>query len=77
LAASLAPAGVTANALAPGLIDTEMVQGDAEVRRRKALATPMRRMGLPDEIARVALAVLETGFITGQTLVIDGGVRPG
>jgi len=78
IAQELGPAGITANAVAPGLIDTPMVR-DAmvtdEIRRRAVEGAPVRRIGQPDDIA-AAVAYLvspEAGFVTGQVLSPNGG----
>lgn len=78
LAVEWGPQGVRANAIAPGLIRTPLAQGllrDPAFMARRMAATPLRRPGEPDEIAGVAvmLASRAGGFITGQTLVVDGG----
>jgi NAD(P)-dependent dehydrogenase (short-subunit alcohol dehydrogenase family) len=78
LAVEWGPQGVRANAIAPGLIRTPLATGllanDAFMARRLA-ATPLRRVGEPEEVAGVAvlLASAAGAFITGQTLVVDGG----
>lgn len=78
LAVEWGPRNVRANAIAPGLIRTPFATGlmanEAFMTRRLA-ATPLRRVGEPDEIAGVAvmLASRAGAFITGQTLVVDGG----
>lgn len=78
LAVEWGPHNVRANAIAPGVIRTPFAAGlmadDAFMARRLA-ATPLRRVGEPDEIAGVAvmLASRAGAFITGQTLVVDGG----
>lgn len=78
LAVEWGPKGVRVNAIAPGLIRTPLAEGlmnDAAFMARRMAATPLRRMGEPEEIAGVAvmLASRAGGFITGQTLVVDGG----
>lgn len=78
LAVEWGPRGVRANAIAPGLIRTpfsEALMGDEAFMARRLGATPLRRVGTPDEIAGVAvmLASAAGAFITGQTLVVDGG----
>ena len=80
LAVELASRGVTVNAIAPGFIETEMT----EAVRNKAgdiikKMIPMKRLGLPEDIARVAvfLASEESGYITGQVLIVDGGLSLG
>ena len=74
-AQGLAPA-VRINAVAPGLIDTEMIDNlDPAMRKRMVEATPMGRIGTPDEIAEATLFLLSerSSFSTGQTFVADGG----
>ncbi len=77
LAVELASRGVTVNALAPGFIETDM----SEAVRNKAgdlikKFIPMRRIGQPEDIARVAvfLASADSAYITGQVLTVDGGL---
>jgi NAD(P)-dependent dehydrogenase (short-subunit alcohol dehydrogenase family) len=78
LAVEWGPKGVRINAIAPGLIRTPLASGllasDAFMERRLAL-TPLRRVGEPHEVAGIAvlLAGRAGAFITGQTLVVDGG----
>jgi 3-oxoacyl-[acyl-carrier protein] reductase len=76
LARELAPRGITVNAVAPGAIDTGIVAGLPEEARRRLVAfIPMGRMGTAEEVAAVVvfLAGDAAGYITGQTIVIDGG----
>lgn len=77
LARELAPQGVTVNAVAPGSIDAGIVAAlPEEARRRLRVMIPVGRMGTAKEVAAlvVFLAGPQAGFITGQTIVIDGGV---
>ncbi len=80
LAVELAKRGVTVNAIAPGFIATDM---SAPVRNkagdRIAKYIPMRRIGSPEDIARVAvfLASADSSYITGQVLTVDGGLTLG
>lgn len=72
------PRGVRANAICPGLIDTPLAQGlksDAAFMARRMAATPLRRMGRPEEIAGTAAWLISPagGFVTGQAIVADGG----
>jgi 3-oxoacyl-[acyl-carrier protein] reductase len=81
LAAALAPHNVRVNAVAPGLIDTEILDGvEPAVLERLIDATPMKRIGTPEEVAALVFFLLsdESGFTTGQTIVSDGGrvMRP-
>jgi 3-oxoacyl-[acyl-carrier protein] reductase len=74
LARRAAGEGVTVNALAPALIeDTGMLPGDPG-----ALATmiPVGRLGKPEEVADLALAVLRNGYVTNQVISLDGGMHP-
>ncbi|GCD92591.1 SDR family NAD(P)-dependent oxidoreductase [Embleya hyalina] len=75
-----ADAGIRINALAPGPIHTEQLEAAGEqARQAAARAMPMRRIGLPDEVAAavVWLCSDESSFITGATLPIDGGKLAG
>jgi 3-oxoacyl-[acyl-carrier protein] reductase len=77
LAKELAPAKVAVNAVAPGFIDTDMLSYMTEEQRKANIArVPMRRFGTVDEIANLVgyLALSAPLFLTGQTLVIDGGM---
>jgi NAD(P)-dependent dehydrogenase (short-subunit alcohol dehydrogenase family) len=70
--------GVTSNAVAPGLIDTDMAAGElgAETGRQKVRDIPAGRVGTPEEVA-AAVAFLvsdQAGYITGQTLNLNGGM---
>ncbi|HEY9720710.1 MAG TPA: 3-oxoacyl-ACP reductase family protein [Oscillatoriaceae cyanobacterium] len=75
LARELAPA-IRVNAVAPGYVETR-IQADLtpEKRREIIASTPLKRIGLPEEIARVALffASDASSYVTGQTLLADGG----
>ncbi|MCW1933163.1 SDR family NAD(P)-dependent oxidoreductase [Pararhodobacter zhoushanensis] len=78
LAVEWGPSNVRVNAVAPGLIHTpfaETLMENAAFMERRLGLTPLRRVGEPDEIAGVVvmLASRAGGFITGQTLVVDGG----
>ncbi|NNN02370.1 MAG: SDR family oxidoreductase [Acidimicrobiaceae bacterium] len=72
LALDEADHGVTVNAVAPGWIGTD---SQSEHERLQGLATPMRRSGRADEVAALIawLCTSEASYITGQTIVVDGG----
>ncbi len=79
LAHEFGPHNVRVNCIAPGLIKTDFAKAlweDAEMLKKRTATTPLRRIGEPDEIAGAAvfLASQAGTFITGQSLVIDGGV---
>lgn len=77
MALEWAETGVTVNALAPGPVDTALTRKmhDDETRLAYARTIPMRRYGLPEEVAHAALflASPQSGYITGITLPVDGG----
>jgi NAD(P)-dependent dehydrogenase (short-subunit alcohol dehydrogenase family) len=76
LAEAVAGDGVRVNAIAPGLIQTDILADvDSGVLDELVEATPMKRIGQPDDIAGVTLFLLgdDSNFMTGQTLVASGG----
>lgn len=76
LAQELGPSGIRVNAIAPGVIDTDMIeQYDAEERDALARRSLLGRIGRPEEVARAAAFLLgeDAGYITGQVLGVDGG----
>ena len=74
LASRVARDGVTVNALAPALIeDTGMLPGDPG---DLAAKIPVGRVGRPEEVADLALAVLRNGYMTSQVVGLDGGLYP-
>jgi 3-oxoacyl-[acyl-carrier protein] reductase len=73
LAARVAGDGVTVNALAPGFVETEMLPGDP---RELGKSVPVGRVGRPEEIADLAIAILTNGYLTSKVLSIDGGSYP-
>ena len=74
LAAELAPSGIRVNAVAPGVIDTDMVQVlGQETLDMLAEEIPLVRLGTPQEVARAVLYLAEADYVTGQVLHVDGG----
>ncbi len=69
-AALLAKEGITVNAIAPALINTDMVTSNPKA--RQALI-PVGRFGTADEVAEVAVMLARNGYITGQTVNVNGG----
>jgi NAD(P)-dependent dehydrogenase (short-subunit alcohol dehydrogenase family) len=79
LAGEWGPQGVRVNCVAPGLVKTDFARAlweDEERLKRRCATTPLRRIGEPHEIAGAVayLASDASTFMTGQTIVIDGGV---
>jgi 3-oxoacyl-[acyl-carrier protein] reductase len=73
----LGPRGITVNAIAPGVIETEMTTAILAERSAGIVAsTPLGRIGQTDDIAGIALFLCssEAGWITGRTIIADGGV---
>lgn len=70
-AARLAAAGVTVNAVAPGLIETDM--GRPLIEAGVAAAIPVGRSGTGEEVAQVVVLLVRDAFITGQTIAVNGG----
>ena len=74
LAKELAPSNVTVNCVSPGVIDTEMnarFQGEERVTLEREI--PLGRFGRAEEVAEAILFLAEARYITGQSLIIDGG----
>jgi 3-oxoacyl-[acyl-carrier protein] reductase len=71
-ASRLASSGVTVNTVAPALIDTDMIAG---VDAAKA-GIPVGRFGTADEVADAVIMLARNGYITGQTLNLNGGLYP-
>jgi 3-oxoacyl-[acyl-carrier protein] reductase len=69
-AARLVKEGITVNAVAPSLIETDMMRGRTDLARN----IPLGRMGQADEVAQSVLMVLGNGYMTGQTILLNGGM---
>ena len=77
IAKELASRNVTANAVAPGFIATDMTDAMTDAAKEATLAQiPLKRVGLPEDVAK-AVAFLsgeDSSYITGQVLMVDGGM---
>lgn len=76
LAVELAPAGITVNMVSPGMTDTELIADVPEkTRLMTAAKTPLRRLALPGDVAGAVsfLASADAGFLTGETIRVNGG----
>jgi NAD(P)-dependent dehydrogenase (short-subunit alcohol dehydrogenase family) len=78
LAMELAPHHINVNAVAPGVIETNMTKGmtdDEKAKQGLLMSIPLGRIGKPEDIAKavVFLASDESDYVTGHTLVVDGG----
>ena len=69
-AARLVKEGITVNAVAPSLIETDMMGGRTDLARN----IPLGRMGQAEEVAQAVAMVLGNGYMTGQTIVLNGGM---
>jgi 3-oxoacyl-[acyl-carrier protein] reductase len=69
-AARLVKEGITVNAVAPALIETDMMRGRSDLAAR----IPLGRFGRPEEVAQAVLMVLGNDYMTGQTIMLNGGM---
>jgi 3-oxoacyl-[acyl-carrier protein] reductase len=77
LAREVASRNITVNAVAPGFIDTEMTQSLTDAQREPMLAqVPLNRLGAPEDVAQAVLylASPSAGYVTGETLHVNGGM---
>jgi NAD(P)-dependent dehydrogenase (short-subunit alcohol dehydrogenase family) len=79
IAVEYGPHNVRANSIAPGMVRTDFARAlwdDPDLHDRVTSRTPLRRIADPDEIAGLAVLLASDAgaFITGQTLIVDGGV---
>jgi 3-oxoacyl-[acyl-carrier protein] reductase len=75
LAVELGPHGICVNAVAPGFTDTEASRSLADVKKYDTSRTPLKRLETPEDLVGVVafLASDDSNFITGQTILVDGG----
>src|ERR1700744_2595693 len=70
-ASRLAGKGITVNAVAPALVETDMIKGNDKI---KAEIIPVKRFGQPEEIAQAVLMLVNNAYVTGQTINVNGGM---
>jgi 3-oxoacyl-[acyl-carrier protein] reductase len=68
--------GVTVNVVAPALIATDMMPADERVLDELARRIPVGRLGRPDEVADLIAAIVRNPYLTNQSILVDGGIRP-
>lgn len=86
LAIELGPYNINVNCVAPGFIDTDMTRATAErqglnfeeIKKKASEAIPMRRVGLPEDVANLVLFLVsdEASYVTGEVICVGGGARP-
>jgi 3-oxoacyl-[acyl-carrier protein] reductase len=72
-ASRLVKDGITANVISPALVETDMVRSDLRI---TADRIPVGRFGRPEEVADVAVMLARNGYITGQSINVNGGLYP-
>ena len=74
LAQELGPSGIRVNAIAPGVIQTDMCSAvSSEILEELRNQTPIERLGRPEDVANAMLYLAEADFVTGQILPVNGG----
>ncbi len=74
LAQELGPSGIRVNAVAPGVIETDMCKNlGADTLQELAEETPIGRLGTPEDVAQAMVYLANAGFVTGQVLAVNGG----
>lgn len=71
-ASQLSREGITANVICPAIVETEMLTDNPRAPRPEAI--PVGRFGRPDEVAELAVLLANNGYITGQTMQVNGGM---
>lgn len=74
LAQELGPSHIRVNAVAPGVIQTDMCANlDADTLEELRLQTPVERLGTPEDVAKALIYLADADFVTGQVLAVNGG----
>jgi NAD(P)-dependent dehydrogenase (short-subunit alcohol dehydrogenase family) len=74
LAAALGP-DIRVNAVAPGLVDTPLTAGWTEAHALWTTSSPMRRPAQPSDVADLISAVIDNSYLTGEVILLDGGLN--
>jgi NAD(P)-dependent dehydrogenase (short-subunit alcohol dehydrogenase family) len=74
LAAALGP-DIRVNAVAPGLVDTPLTASWAEAQELWRTESPMRRAAQPDDVADLIAALVGNAYLTGEVILLDGGLN--
>ena len=79
MARDLSAVGIRVNTIAPGIIDTPLLAGlNEEMRGALAAGVPFpKRLGTPDDYAALVLAIIDNGYLNGETIRLDGALRMG
>jgi NAD(P)-dependent dehydrogenase (short-subunit alcohol dehydrogenase family) len=77
MARDLSSLGIRVNTIAPGIVDTRLLAGlDDEMRAALAAGVPFpKRLGVPDDFAKLVLAIVDNGYLNGETIRMDGALR--
>jgi 3-oxoacyl-[acyl-carrier protein] reductase len=76
LAWQTAAYGVTVNIVAPALVESDMIPDDEGIREHLVSSSPVGRLGRPEEVADIVAAVVRNGYLTGKSILLDGGRHP-
>lgn len=68
--------GVTVNVVAPALIETDMIPDDPEIQRRLSATRAVGRLGTVNEVADLVAAIVRNGYLSNQSILLDGGSQP-
>ncbi|KRC51991.1 hypothetical protein ASE16_02690 [Leifsonia sp. Root227] len=74
LARGLGPRGIRVNAVAPGFIESPWTAGYGERGQEVARIAPLNRVGTPADVAEVALMLIRSSYVTGEVVLVDGGL---
>lgn len=77
MARDLSTVGIRVNTIAPGIVDTRLLAGlDDDMREALAAGVPFpKRLGVPEDFAKLVLAIVDNGYLNGETIRMDGALR--